>query len=137
MQSFVCRSVRYWSQEIDGTLTGGQRKILFLIREIDDAAMAGASMESCQFVVLRSPRGRLGSELDMGSRLRRMRGRFHRYRHISTGAQQCAELYHDPPKFWIQSSLASTENRRMRSRRLPDPRLVPEGVREQICHRKK
>ena len=38
--------------------------------------MAGASVESCRFVVLRSPRGRLGSELDMGSRLRRMRGRF-------------------------------------------------------------
>jgi len=40
--------------------------------------MAGASVESCRFVVLRSPWGRLGSELDMGSRLRRMRGRFHR-----------------------------------------------------------
>ena len=54
----------------------GAEKIIFLIRDIDDATMAGASVESCRFVVLSSPRGRLGSELDMGSRLRRMRGRF-------------------------------------------------------------
>ena len=33
-------------------------------------------METCRFVVLRSPRGRLGSGLDMCNRLRRMRGRF-------------------------------------------------------------
>ena len=38
--------------------------------------MAGVSVESCQFVVLRSPRGRLGSVKDMRNRLRRMRGRF-------------------------------------------------------------
>ena len=50
------------------------KKLIFLIRDIDDAAMAGVSVESCQFVARRSPRGRLGSELDMGSRLRRMRG---------------------------------------------------------------
>ena len=54
----------------------GAEKEIFLIRDIDDATMAGASLESCRFVVLRSPRGRLGSELDMGSRLRRMRRRF-------------------------------------------------------------
>jgi len=65
----------------------GAEKIIFLIRDIDDATMAGASMESCQFVVLRSPRGRLGSELDMGSRLRRMRGGFHRWIPMRTGAQ--------------------------------------------------
>ena len=51
----------------------GPKNLIFLIREIDDAAMAGASVESCRFVVLWSPRGRLGSELDMGSRLRRKR----------------------------------------------------------------
>ena len=61
----------------------GAKKFNFLIRDIDDAAMAGASVESCRFVVLRSPRGRLGSELDMGSRLRRMRGRFDQCIHIS------------------------------------------------------
>ena len=52
-------------------------------------------MESCQFVVLRSPRGRLGSELDMGSRLRRMRGRFDQWIQIKTGPQQFADNYHD------------------------------------------
>ena len=56
----------------------GAEKINFLIRDKDDAAMAGASVESCQFVVLRSPRGRLGSSRDMCNRLRRMRGRFQR-----------------------------------------------------------
>ena len=78
MQPFEYPSVSYWSKEINGTLTGGQKQLIFLIRDIDDAIMAGASVKSCRFVVLRSPRGRLGSELDMGSRLRRMRGRFHR-----------------------------------------------------------
>ena len=56
----------------------GAEKINFLIRDIDDPTMAATSVESCQFVVLRSPRGRLGTVLDMGNRLRRMRGRFHR-----------------------------------------------------------
>ena len=60
----------------------GPKKLIFLIRDIDDATMAGASVESCQFVVLRSPRGRLGSVLDMRNRLRRMRGGFQR-RYIS------------------------------------------------------
>ena len=54
----------------------GPKKLIFLIRDIDDAAMAGASVESCRFVVLRSPRGHLGSVVDMCNRLRRMRGRF-------------------------------------------------------------
>ena len=51
----------------------GPKKIIFLVRDIDDATMAGAPVESCQFVVLRPPGARLGSELDMGSRLRHMR----------------------------------------------------------------
>ena len=46
MQSFEYRSVRYWSKEINGTLTGGQKFFFFLIREIDDATMAGASEDS-------------------------------------------------------------------------------------------
>ena len=54
----------------------GAEKINFLIRDIDDAAMAGASVESCRFVVLRSPGSRLGSVLDVRKRLRRIRGRF-------------------------------------------------------------
>ena len=62
----------------------GPKKLTFLIREIDDATMAAVSVETCQFVVLRTPRGRLGSVLDMGNRLRRMRGRFHRDIHMAT-----------------------------------------------------
>ena len=115
----------------------GAEKGIFLIRDIDDAAMAGASVESCRFVVLRSPRGRLGSELDMGSRLRRMRERFHRWIPMRTGAQLPRGLHHDPPKFSIQSSLGSSKHGRMRRRRLPDPRPIPEGVREPIYIRKK
>ena len=99
--------------------------------------MAGASVESCRFVVPEVSWGRLGSEIDMGSRLRRMRGRFDQWIHIKTGPQQCADLCHDPTKFWIQSSLESTKNRRMRRKRLPDPRPIPEAVREPICIRKK
>ena len=112
----------------------GPKKLFFLIRDIDGPAMTAAPMESCQFVALRSPRGRLGSELDMGSRLRRMRGRFDEWIQIKTGPQQ---LSHDPPKFWIQSSLESPKYGRMRRQRLPDPRPIPEGVREPICIRKK
>ena len=61
----------------------GAEKNYSLIRDIDGAAMTAASVKSCRFVVLRSPGGRLGSILDMGNRLRRMRGRFHRCIHIS------------------------------------------------------
>ena len=96
-----------------------------------------APVESCQFVARRSPWGRLGSVLDVGSRLHRVRGGFHRWIQISTGPQQCAETYHDPPKFWIQSYLESPKQRRMRRKRLPDPRPIPEGAREPICPRKK
>ena len=115
----------------------GAEKIIFLIRDIDDATRAGASMESCRFVVLRSPRGRLGSELDMGGRLRRVRERFDQWIQIKTGPQQCAELYHDPPKFSIQSSLESTERSRMRSRGPSDLRPIPEDVCEPISIHKK
>ena len=87
-------------------LLGGEI-FFFLIREIDDAAMAGASAESCRFVGLRSPRGRLGAVLYTCKRLRRMRGRFHRYIHISTGPQPDIGPEPKSPKFWIQSSLES------------------------------
>ena len=36
----------------------GAEKLIFLIRDIDDATMTAASVESCRFVVLRSPWGR-------------------------------------------------------------------------------
>jgi len=45
--------------------------------------MAAATAESCRFVVLRSPWGRLGSLLDARKRLHRTRGGFHRCIHIS------------------------------------------------------
>ena len=115
----------------------GPKKIIFLIREIDDAAMAAASMESCRFVVLRCPGGRLGSVVDVRNRRRRVCGRFHRWIQISTGPQQCADNYHDPPKFSIQSSVGSTKHRRMRPRGPPDPRSIPERVRAPIYIRKK
>ena len=115
----------------------GPKKLIFLIRDIDDATMAGASVESYQFVAPRSPWSRLGSELDMVSRLQRMRGRFHRWMQIKTGPQQCAETYHDPPKFWIQSSLESPKLSRMRPRGPPDPRPIPESVQEPIYIHKK
>ena len=38
----------------------GPKKLIFLIREIDDAAMTAAPAESCRFVVLRSLGGRFG-----------------------------------------------------------------------------
>ena len=65
--------------------------------------MAGASAESCRFVVLRSPRGRLGSVLYTCKRLRRVRGRVHRYLHISTGPEPdigpwCVKT---PPLFYV------------------------------------
>ena len=69
--------------------------------------MAGASVESCRFVVLKSLGDRLGSELDMGSRLRRMHGRFDQWIPVRTGAQLLRCLHHDPPKFSIQSSLGA------------------------------
>ena len=61
----------------------GGKQEFFLIREIDDATVAGASVETCQFVVLRSPWGRLGSLLDVRKLLHRTRGGFHRCIHIS------------------------------------------------------
>ena len=60
----------------------GAKKIIFLIRDIDGPAMAAALAESCQSVILRSPWGRLGSLLHKCKRLRRMRGRFHRWIHL-------------------------------------------------------
>ena len=57
-------------------LLGGEKNNFFTIRDIDDATMAGASVESCRFVVLRSLRGRLGSIKYMCNRLRRLRRRF-------------------------------------------------------------
>ena len=72
----------------------------------------------------------------MCNRLRRMRSGFPRYIHVAI-LKPIISLAHDLPKFWIRAFLASTENRRMRPRRLPDPRPVPEAVHEPICIHKK
>ena len=90
-----------------------------------------------RFAARGTTRGRLGSVLEVGKRRGRVRGRFHRQVHISTGPQHCADQYHDPLKFWIQSSLESPKHCRMRRKRLPDPRPIPEGVQEPNCIRKK
>ena len=73
-----------------------------------------APVESSRFVALRSLGGFSGSVFDTCNRLHRMRGRFHRWIHISTGPQQCADNYHDPPKFSIKSSLENPKHCRMR-----------------------
>ena len=99
--------------------------------------MTATPVESCQFVALRSLCGRLGSVLYTFNRLRRLRGRFDQWIHISTGPLRFTALDHDLPKFWIQSSLGSPKHRRMRPSGPHDPRPIPEGVREPICPRKK
>ena len=74
----------------------GAKRCNFLIRGADAAAAgAVAQVKSCQSAAPRPPRGRLGSKLDMGSRLRRMRGRFDQWIQIKTGPQQCADNYYD------------------------------------------
>ena len=98
MQPFEHRSVRYWSKEINGTRTGG-RKMFFLIREIDVPTMAAASMESCRFVALMSPWGRVGSVLVTCKRLRRMRRRFHQGIHISQVHGTPRPFQYKSPKF--------------------------------------
>ena len=99
--------------------------------------MAGASMETCQFVVLRSPWGRLGSLLDVRKRLHRTRGGFHRCIHISKVLCALFLWAMICQKISIQSSLESPKHCRMRRRRLTDPRPIPEGVREPIYIQKK
>ena len=66
-----------------------------------------------------------------------MRGGFRRWIPMRTGAQLPRGLHHDPPKFWIKSSLESPKHYRMRCTRLSHPRPIPEGVREPIYVRKK
>ena len=90
--------------------------MIFLICDIDDAARAGALVDSCRFVVLEVARRALGSVLDVGKRRRRVRGPLHGRIHISTGPQPAVGLEHKSPKFWIQSSPESPKNRRMRSK---------------------
>ena len=96
--------------------------------------MTAASMESCRFAARRSPRGRFWSVVDVRKRLQRVRHPFHQSIHIKQGAQPANQLEPKSSMFWIQSSLESPKNRRMRSRRLLDLRAIPEGVRVPIGH---
>ena len=93
-------------------------------------------MESCRFAARRSPRGRFWSVVDVRKRLQHVRHPFHQSIHIKQDASEYNSLGHDLPKFSIQSSLESPKHRRMRRRRLPHPRPIPEGVREPIYIRK-
>ena len=90
-----------------------------------------------RFAVRRPPRGRLGSVLVARKRRHRMRGRFHRWIHISTGPQPDIGLEHKSDNFSIQRPLGSPKCWRMRPRGPPDLRPNPEGVREPIWIRKK
>ena len=65
----------------------GPKKLIFLIRDIDDATMAAAPVETCQFVATRSPWGRIGSVLYTNKRLHRTRRRF---QHISANSLSSA-----------------------------------------------
>ena len=125
------------SDQGGGVFYSSKGRMALLIRDIDGPAMTAASVESCQFVVLRSPWGRLGSVffLVACNRLRRMRRRFpvEHFRPILSARRPEPKS----PRFGIQSSLESPKHRRMRRRRLPDPRPIPEGVQEPICIRKK
>ena len=70
----------------------GPKKLIFLIREIDDATMAGASVETCQSVALRSPWGRLWSHYTRASACTayaRARGIIDRFSH------HCGSLNHE------------------------------------------
>ena len=105
----------------------GAKKLIFLIREIDDPTRAAAPVEFCQFVVLRSPRGRLGWYNTCAIAYAAYAAAS-RVRYISHGPLRYTSIGHDLPKISIQSSLESPKNRRMRSRRLPDPRPISESV---------
>ena len=98
--------------------------------------MAAASVESCRFVVLRCPGGRLGWYNTCAIAYAAYAAAS-RVRYISHGPLRYTSIGHDPPKFSIQSSLEDLKHRRMRPRRLPDPRPIPERVRGPICIQKK
>ena len=83
--------------------------------------MAGASVESCQYVVLRSPWGRLGSVLDVCNRLRRIRGRFHRWVHIGTGP---LVYFGEPQTSWVASEMFLAGHTRAMS--LPAAKIIGE-----------
>ena len=89
-----------------------------------------------RFAARRSPRGRLGSVLDVRNCLRRVSGCFRQCTYQYRSSPLCGAIV-QVSQVLDPSSLGSPKNRRMRRRRLPDPRPIPEGAREPICPRKK
>ncbi len=115
----------------------GAKKIIFLIRDIDDAANGG---RVDGILSIRGPEVSRSS-LGVGSRhvqsptpYARALPSVHTYKQ---GPLRSSALDHDLPKISIQSSLESPKNRRMRPTRLPDPKPIREGAREPIYIRKK
>ena len=58
MYLFEYRSVRYWSKEIDGTLTGGRKKVIFLFTAL---TMPKWSASASGMRSIRGPEVSLGS----------------------------------------------------------------------------
>ena len=111
----------------------GPKKLIFLIREIDDAAMAGASVESCRFVVLRSLGGRSGSALDVGKRRHRLRGRFHRWPTLSASHRAGAQV----PQVWDPELSGEPQALAYAAQATTRPQTYPEGSPRADIHPKK
>ena len=82
MQLFEYHSVRYRSKAINGTLTGGRKKVIFLFASLTMPKWSAAPVESCQSMLERSLWGRLGSVLYTFNLLHRMRHRFQLQIHL-------------------------------------------------------
>ena len=96
MQLFEYRSVEYQSKRDQWDTYWGPKKVFFFIRGVDDATpgVVEAPVELSQFVAQRSPWGRLGSVIDVRTRLHRIRRRLD---DIYQFSQQSRSLKHDYP----------------------------------------
>jgi hypothetical protein len=98
---------------------------------------AAAPVESCQSLPKRSPWGRLGSALYTCNRLHRLRRRFKHFWPISLSSPRGFSNIRPILLPGPSESPRLLQRWRMRRRQLPDPRPIPEGVREPIYIRKK
>ena len=97
-----------------------------------------APAESCQSLLGRRPRGRLGSVLYTCTRLHRIRRRFkHFWSSISLSSPQRNSNFLALFAFKLSGSTRPPHRRRMRYRRLPTTRPTPRDRQEPICPRKK
>ena len=99
--------------------------------------MAAAPAESCQFVALRSPWGRLGSVLYTCKRLHRRRRRFNHFWSISLSRPSPSAATGQGLLSGLSESTRLSHRWRMRYRRLTATRPTPRGRQEPICPRKK